>query len=133
MNLRFDLHFSYWIIAWFIIGLILGSKLLPFYGLILSILFHTTKLIINYDTLDRLTLITNVFVITIIKLIPILYIWKYFYNKIDLKKEIPMFMILLAIFVFWKYIINKDKPILSEFDIKINTNTPIVSIVKEIV
>ena len=133
MNLRFDLHFSYWIIAWCIVGIVLESKLLPFYGLILSILFHTTKLIINYHTLDRLTLISNVFVITIIKLVPILYIWKYFYNKIDLKKEIPMFLILLAIFVFWKYIINKDKPILSEFDIKVNKNTPIVSIVKEMV
>lgn len=130
MNLRFDLHFSYWIITWCIIGLIIKSELLPFYGLVVSILFHTIKLFINFDRIDNVTLITNIGVITIIKLIPILYILKYYQYKISIQKEIPIFFILLSIFIYWKYSINKSTPFLSEIDSKISQNTPLVSIIK---
>lgn len=127
---RFDYHFSYWIIVWCIIGTLTNFSLLPFYGLLLTILVQFIKFTSNIHLLDNDTIIIQVFVLIIMKCIPSIIIYNFYQNKICLSKEIPILSLLIILFICWKYILNNYKPFMEELNNSFNYNTPLVSIWK---
>lgn len=137
--MRFDLHFSYWIIVWCIIYIITTEYIInivpPYYSLLLVIIFQLINIIINFTQIDRLTLDVNLFVLFILKIIPFLYLHTYA-NNINILLEVQIFIPLFLTFILWKYIVNQydthTSYIFSELQFKIQKNTPILSIVRDV-
>ena len=130
-NNRFDLYFSYWILLWLILFNIF--YILPFYSLILGLIYHITIVIYTFILQNKINSI-HLFIILIIKIIPIIIIYYYFKNRINLKKELVLFIILFGLFIIWKYIINNvDLFCEIKYFIAngIATDTPLLSIISK--
>jgi hypothetical protein len=129
--MRFDLHFSYWVIVWCIIYIcIANNSIPPYYSLLLVIIFQLVNIIINFTKIDRLTLDVNLFVLFILKIIPFLYLHTYA-NNINILLEIQIFIPLFLTFILWKYIVNQYD-IHTFLQFKIQKDTPILSIIKNV-
>lgn len=109
--LRPDLFFSYWIFVWTIITLLFTKQgVVPFYSFIIAFIFSFIIIVHSIITIkieiDK-TFIIYCLIIFIIKLLPIILIYKFYYNKIKFNKEIIIFIIIFVIYLIWKYVINK--------------------------
>jgi hypothetical protein len=103
--MRFDLVFSYWIFAWYIIYMLNLTKYNPKLAIGLGIIENTLLLIamILFGSNMR-TILYFVFVNTLIKIIP-------FYtlrNKIAFIKDIVPTTVLFLIYFVWVFINKKD-------------------------
>ena len=137
--LRFDLYFSYWIFIWFVICIVIGLHIFPFYSLCIALIYHLCMFIytlnINKDKIEKTFIIGNIIVLSIIKLFPIIYIIQYNYDKIRFLDELLILTILITIYTLWKYQVNQNS-LVKEYDYIIHNglseNTPVVSLLKKI-
>ena len=137
--LRFDLYFSYWIFVWFIVSIIFMFSVVPFYSLCLVLAYHICvfmySIYYNKDRLDKSFIIGNIIVILFIKLFPIIYIINNVSKRVRFEEELKIFLILIVIYVIWKYVVNKIS-IEEEYKLfkknGLSKNTPLVQIVKTI-
>lgn len=102
---RFDLYFSYWILLWLLLSIILNFTP-PFYSLILATLFHMyfINICIYNDNYTCLHLIINVFVLCF-KIIGALIAY-YSKNRNDYI-EFNILLLLITLYIIYKYIINR--------------------------
>lgn len=137
--LRFDLYFSYWIFVWFIVSIIFMFSVVPFYSLCLVLAYHICvfmySIYYNKYRLDKSFIIGNIIVILFIKLFPIIYIINNVSKRVRFEEELKIFLVLIVIYVIWKYVVNEIS-IEEEYKLfkknGLSKNTPLVEIVKTI-
>ncbi len=108
--LRFFNYFSYWILVWFIISILLQEKITPpFYSFILALFAHICILLYTYFvsryTFDqyRSLVLFHLLVIAFMKLIPIAYIYL-FSKNISFSNELPIFISLFVLYILWMFL-----------------------------
>jgi hypothetical protein len=107
MNKRFDLIFSYWIFAWFIFFLLLGSKYIisPFTALLISIIENSFMfLIMILYKVKSSELLFFLIINFLIKILPILYLFykrEYPSTIFDIYKQTIWFVFLFVIYYLW--------------------------------
>jgi hypothetical protein len=107
MNKRFDLIFSYWIFAWFIFFLLLGSKYIisPFTALLISIIENSFMfLIMILYNVKSSELLFFLIINFLIKILPILYLFykrEYPSTIFDIYKQTIWFVFLFVIYYLW--------------------------------
>ena len=104
-NYRFDLYFSYWILLWLLLSIVLDFTP-PFYSLILATLLHMyfINTCIYNDNYTCRHLIINVFVLYS-KIIGALI--AYYSKNRNGYNEFTILLLLLPLYIIYKYIINR--------------------------
>lgn len=137
--LRFDLYFSYWIFVWFIVSILFMFSVVPFYSFCLVLAYHICvfmySIYYNKDKLEKSFIIGNILVLLFVKLFPIIYIINNDVNRVRFDEELKIFLVLIVIYVIWKYVVNEIS-IEEEYKLfmknGLSKKTPLVEIVKTI-
>ena len=96
---RFDLTFSYWIVAWYALYMFRIVKRSPKLALLLGLLLNLYDVFFFFIRQIRLKLILIfLFLITVMKLIPL---WTLRHVPVDFKKEFIACCIAFSIYVVW--------------------------------
>jgi hypothetical protein len=99
---RFDLTFSYWIFAWYLLFIARLIKSSPKLALILALLTNIYDLLVFFIEHVRWDLIlTFVFLMVAIKVIPL---WTLRNMPIDFRREFPRFCFVFLVYVTWLHL-----------------------------
>jgi hypothetical protein len=102
-SLRFDLIFSYWIFAWFILYLCNITKYSPKFAFILGLIENLFMLIMMIiKGTKRITILYFIIINFLIKVLPIYYLRA----ETIRMKDVYMTVLLFIIFIIWLYINN---------------------------
>lgn len=105
---RFDLVFSYWIFAWFLLYFFKVIQYSPKLALCISIIENAILLCLMIFVLKSQleTIIKFLIINTFIKAIPLYLIWS---DKINWKRDIILIMVLFLVYVVWLFINSKSR------------------------
>jgi len=127
--MRLDFYFTYWILLWFILFIILNKYIIiypPFYTMLVSFFVNFLLLTYTYVLIKKYSikiLITEVLVFLILKLIPLTILYVYYYKNVSLINEFKILIPLSLIFIIWKHLINSIN-IYDEFNSFIKNGIP---------
>jgi len=133
MVIRPDLIFSYWIFVWFLLYLCKITKYNPKYLLIIGVIENLITIIIGiYYKTSFLYILYFIFIMIIMKLIPLYFVWNNDNNIADLSFSIFIFILYNA----W-LIINRTNVIIIQEKIldsiiKVKNRTPILWLINNI-
>ena len=136
--LRFDHYFSYWILVWLIVYILLQGKITPpFYSFIFALIGHICILLYTYyvskQTYNqyRTLVLSHLVIIAFMKLIPIAYMY-YFIKIISFSNELPICISLFLLYILWMFLQTDVMYNLRYFyNNGINFSTPLMSLFYE--
>lgn len=105
---RFDLVFSYWIFAWFLLYFFKVIQYSPKLALCISLVENIILLCLMIFVLKSQleTIIKFLIINTFIKAVPLYLIWS---DKINWKRDIIIIMVLFLVYVVWLFINSKSR------------------------
>ena len=105
---RFDLVFSYWIFAWFLLYFFKVIQYSPKLALCISLIENIILLCLMIFVLKSQleTIIKFLIINTFIKAVPLYLIWS---DKINWKRDIIIIMVLFLVYVVWLFINSKSR------------------------
>lgn len=105
---RFDLVFSYWIFAWFLLYFFKVIQYSPKLALCISLVENIILLCLMIFVLKSQleTIIKFLLINTFIKAVPLYLIWS---DKINWKRDIIIIMVLFLVYVVWLFINSKSR------------------------